>query len=135
MNPDEIANKLKEILIEVSPIVEEYTQSVCPLCDDVCCKQKHGIPEEKDRIYLKLIGIPEYSLDGRGPEEPCQFLGSSGCIKPRWQRPLRCTWYFCERLITAMDEGDQRKARRLIELIKEIVELNRRLIKTYSSDP
>ncbi|MFN3740940.1 MAG: hypothetical protein ACK4TF_09785 [Thermodesulfovibrionales bacterium] len=135
MSPEEIAERLKEILIEVSPIIEEYTQTTCPLRDDVCCKQKHVIPEEKDRIYMKLIGIPGYSLDSRKEEEPCQFLGPEGCIKPRWQRPLRCTWYFCKRLLKAMDQGDQRKARRLIEMIKEIVELSGRLVRTDSPGP
>lgn len=130
MSPEETAQRLKEILIEVSPLIEEYTRSICPLCNDVCCKQKHVIPEEKDQIYMKLIGIPEYNLDTRGPEEPCQFLGPKGCIRPRWQRPLRCTWYFCESLLKAMDDGDQRKARRLIEMIKEIVELSGRLVRT-----
>ncbi len=128
MSPEEIAKELKEILIEASPLIEDYTRITCALCEHVCCKQRHAIPEEKDLIYMKLAGIPEYSLDNRGPEEPCQFLGPAGCMKPRWQRPLRCTWYFCERLLKTMDEGDQRKARRLIEIIKEIVELSRRLI-------
>lgn len=135
MSPEEIAERLKELLIEVSPLIEEYTQATCPLCEDVCCKQRHALPEEKDLLYMRLTGIPEYSLDNRGPEEPCQFLGAKGCIKPRWQRPLRCTWYFCERLLRAMDEGDQRKARRLIEMVKEIVELSGRLIRTDSPDP
>ncbi|MCX7793882.1 MAG: hypothetical protein N2257_05705 [Thermodesulfovibrionales bacterium] len=127
MNSKEIAVRLKELLIEISPLIEEYTSYICPLCQDVCCKQKHAIPEEKDLIYMKLTGIPEYTLDGRGPEENCQFLGEKGCIKPRWQRPLRCTWYFCSSLLRAMDEGDQKKARKLTELIRDMVELSGRL--------
>jgi len=122
-----IATRLKELLIGVSPLIEEYTWQVCPQCQDVCCKQKHAIPEEKDILYMKLIGLPMSSLENRDPESPCQFLGEKGCIKPRWQRPLRCTWYFCEALLRAMDEGDQRKARRLIDMIKEIVNLSGKL--------
>lgn len=128
MKAEEIAIRLKGLLTEVSPLIEEYTQRVCPLCEDVCCKQKHASPEERDLIYMKLTGISEYILEAPDPEEPCQFLGEKGCIKPRWQRPLRCTWYFCERLLKEMDQGDQRKARRLIEAIKEIIELSRKLM-------
>ncbi len=122
-----VAIRLKELLIEVSPVIEEYTRQVCPQCHDVCCKQKHAIPEERDILYLRLIGLSMPSIDDRDHEETCQFLGEKGCIKPRWQRPLRCTWYFCEALLKAIDEGDQRKARRLIDMIKEIVHLSGKL--------
>ncbi len=122
-----VATRLKELLIEVSPVIEEYTRQVCPQCQDVCCKQRHAIPEERDILYLGLIGLSMPSIDDRDPDGACQFLGDKGCIKPRWQRPLRCTWYFCEALLKAIDEGDQKKARKLIDMIKEIVHLSGRL--------
>lgn len=127
MRPEDIAFKLKYLLIEVSPLIEELTQKICPQCNDVCCRQKHVIPEEKDRIYLKITGA-EYSVEDRDPEGLCQFLGERGCVRPRWQRPLRCTWYFCDSLLKEMDERDQRKVRRLIEIIQEIVKLSGMLV-------
>lgn len=41
------------------------------------------------------------------------MMGQQGCTQPRWLRPFRCTWYFCDPLIKALDEGSQRKARKL----------------------
>jgi hypothetical protein len=131
----QIATRLKELLIEVSPVIEEYTRQVCPQCQDVCCKQKHAVPEERDILYMRVIGLSMPSIDDRDPEETCQFLGEKGCTKPRWQRPLRCTWYFCEALLRAMDEGDQKKSRRLIDMINEIVHLSARLLEVKTDSP
>ncbi len=130
MRPEEIARRLKEALIEVSPAIEEFTSMICPLCTDVCCRQKHAFPEERDLLFMKFLNTPFIIPDGRDPEGPCQFLGERGCIKERWQRPLRCTWYFCEDLLKAMDEAQQKKVRRLIGLIKEIVLLSKELLES-----
>lgn len=131
MTPEEIALQLKNLIIEVSPLIEEFTQKTCPYCKDVCCKQRHAIPEERDILYRKLLRLQPETFDNRDEDEPCQFLSNQGCIKPRWQRPLRCTWYFCDSLLKAIDEGNQKKARRLIEQIKSIVELSRLLTEGY----
>ena len=117
------AEQLKELLIESSPLIEEYTGMVCPDCRDVCCRQKHGTFREADRIYLKALGIEVPPQDpALTPESPCQFMGPTGCIRPRWLRPFKCTWYFCEPLLAALNEGPQRKARRLSALLQEMVD-------------
>ncbi len=118
------AQELKELLVRFSPLIEEYTKKVCPVCTDVCCKQKHGMLQERDGVYLAALGVetsvhdPTLPLDG-----PCQFLGPAGCVKPRWQRAWKCTWYFCEALIEAMDEGPQREARELTRMMERMMEL------------
>jgi len=125
MNPDyTAAQKLKNLLKEVSPLIEEYTAAVCPGCRDVCCKQRHGIMTDLDRRYAAALGEslpaydPERSLDG-----PCQFMGAEGCALPRWLRPWRCTSYFCVPLLMAMEQGPQKKARQISALIQEIVDI------------
>jgi len=112
MNNRDTATKLKEQLIRISPLIEEYTAKVCPECTDVCCKQKHGMYRDQDRNYLRGLGVSIPRRDATRPlEGPCEMMGPRGCSQPRWLRPFRCTWYFCEPLIKALHEGSQKKAR------------------------
>lgn len=118
------AHALKELLTELSPLIEEYTAAVCPDCEDVCCKQKRCAPEPVDLCYLALLGSPLPLIDNtRDPDGPCQFMAQSGCIAPRWLRPWRCTWYFCLPLLEAMGQGPQKKARQISALVQRIVDI------------
>jgi len=122
MTPDQ-AHRLKQLLIESSPLIEEYTAAVCPGCVDVCCRQKHGTHCSRDLAYLHELGTPAPPLDaGRDPDGPCQFMGQTGCTLPRWMRAFKCTWYFCEPLLAALNEGDPRKARRLSAALQKMVD-------------
>jgi hypothetical protein len=135
-NNTAVAEKLKKLLIESSPLIEEYTAAVCPACTDVCCRQKHGLYREVDSAYLKSLGITAPRRDGsRQLEGPCESMGPKGCIQPRWMRPIKCTWYFCEPLLNALDEGSPRKARRLYALLGEMTELFGELAGNHDSMP
>jgi hypothetical protein len=122
MTPDQ-AHQLKQLLIESSPLIEEYTAVVCPACVDVCCRQKHGTHCSRDLAYLRALGAPAPPLDAdRDPDGPCQFMGQSGCILPRWTRAFKCTWYFCDALLAALDEGEPKKARQLSAILQDMVD-------------
>jgi hypothetical protein len=122
MTPDQ-AQKLKQLLIASSPLIEEYTAAVCPGCVDVCCRQKHGTHCSRDLAYLLALGTPVPPLDAaRDPDGPCQFMGQAGCTLPRWTRAFKCTWFFCEPLLAALNEGDPRKARRLSAALQKMVD-------------
>lgn len=126
MNQDAaaVAEKLKTLLIVLSPLIEEYTATVCPDCQDICCKQKRSLPDQGDILYRAALGTSPSERDiSRDPDGPCQFMGQSGCVTPRWLRPWRCTWYFCDPLIAALNAGPQKKARHLSTLIQKIVDL------------
>ena len=123
-----IAEKLKKLLIEASPLIEEYTAAVCPACTDVCCRQKHGLYQKSDIAYLQALGVKAPPRDqGRPPEGSCEFMGPRGCEQPRWLRPFKCTWYFCEPLLNALNDGPSRKARRLSALLRDMADLYREL--------
>jgi len=122
MTPDQ-AQQLQQLLIEASPLIEEYTAAVCPGCIDVCCRQKHGTHCSRDLAYLRALSTPAPPLEaGRDPEGPCQFMGHAGCTLPRWLRAFKCTWYFCEPLLAALNAGAPRKARRLSNALQNIVD-------------
>jgi hypothetical protein len=122
----DIANRLKLLLIDSSPLIEEYTASLCPGCTDVCCRQKHGLYRESDVLYLQALGVSIPPRDAARPlEGPCEAMGPRGCVHERWLRPFKCTWYFCEPLLAALDQGPQKKARKLAALMQEMIELYR----------
>lgn len=124
MNQTAIAEKLRRLLIETSPFIEQYTREVCPACTNVCCKQKHGVFRERDILYLNALAndVPLHD-ESRPPEGPCQFMCPTGCARPRWLRPFKCTWYFCDLMLEAMKEGPQRENRHFIEALREMVRL------------
>lgn len=121
MTRSHTVQRLKQLLIESSPLIEAYTRQVCPSCTDVCCIQRHGLFTESDRGYLAALDEPVPPHDPLRPlEESCQFLTGAGCMKPRWQRAWKCTWYFCEPLLRALAEGPQRNARALSAALEEM---------------
>ena len=118
------AKQLQQLLMESSSLIEDYTRDICPHCDDVCCRQKHGAYRERDIIYLNAIGAFPPPFDhNRPPESSCEFLGHDGCIHPRWMRPFKCTWYFCAPIIKAMQERPGRSTRELTALMEEMIRL------------
>jgi hypothetical protein len=122
MSRIDAAGRLKQLLIESSPLMEEYTRDLCPGCADVCCRQKHGMYRERDIVYLSALGTAIPARDPARPlEGPCEAIGERGCKHPRWLRPFKCTWYFCDPLLEAMNDGSQKKARALANVMKEMI--------------
>ena len=118
------AGKLQQLLIESSPLIEEYTREICPGCTDVCCRQKHGIYRERDLLYLNALGTAIPARDPARPlDGPCEALGERGCTHPRWLRPFKCTWYFCEPIILAMRDRPPRSTRALTAVMEEMIRL------------
>ena len=123
-SPTAAAKRLQQLLIESSPLIEEYTRDLCPGCTDVCCRQKHGRYRERDLAYLHAIDETAPVFDyARPSESTCEFLGERGCIHPRWLRPFKCTWYFCDPLLRAMDERPGRQTRKLTAVMEEMIRL------------
>ena len=125
---EDILVGLRVLFEEINPLMERYIPEVCPDCEDVCCKQRHAYYDAEDMIYISARGlsVPEYSE--RGLDEPCEFLSFEGCSRPRWQRPFRCTWFFCGPLLQHMNDGPGRPYRRLVGLLQDIVELRSELV-------
>jgi len=116
------AVRLQLLLIETAPLIEQYTREICPGCADVCCRQKHGIYRERDALYLNALGTAIPARDPSRPlDGPCEALGKFGCKHPRWLRPFKCTWYFCDPLLEAMNDGPQKKARALSGVMKDMI--------------
>ena len=102
----EIASELKEILEAVSPFIEKHTALICPLCKRVCCINKHGRHTKEDICFFRALGLEEPSIDRYGKDsDPCGYLAANGCSLHRWERPFRCTWFFCDPLLQSMKDN------------------------------
>jgi hypothetical protein len=118
------AGRLQQLLIESSPLIEVYTRELCPRCTAVCCRQKHGIYGKRDHNYLNALRTAIPARDPARPlDGPCEALGEHGCIHPRWLRPFKCTWYFCEPIVLAMQDRPQRSTRALTAVMEEMIRL------------
>jgi len=102
----EIAHKLEGILNDISPFIEKHTALVCPLCESVCCINKHGRHTKEDICFFTALGINVPSIDrDRKDTDPCGYLDANGCSLHRWERPFRCTWFFCDPLLQSMKDN------------------------------
>ena len=100
--------RIREILEEMEPVLEQACAAVCPGCTDVCCARATIWYDFKDLLYLFFTGSDTGRLPGPGfpdgqirkVKEPgggqtCVHLGPDGCSQPRIRRPFVCTWYLC----------------------------------------
>lgn len=102
----ELARTVKDNIETISPLIQSYTELICPSCKENCCINKHGFYNFEDLVYLHALGIKVYKFNFSGQDsDPCQFLSSNGCILERQYRPSGCNWYFCNSLLQEMEKS------------------------------
>ncbi len=132
--PEGLARLMAESFERLSPYIERHTAEVCPGCKKVCCANKHGTPEREDYLFYLALGAQAKPASGAA-DEVCSLLEVSGCALPRWRRPFRCTWYFCEPLLDSMRLGNGRQYRLFVAELARLVELRAMLIDFFPSAP
>jgi len=119
-----LAEEMREAYDSVSPFIEHHTSRVCPDCLSVCCIDRHGTHEREDLALIEALGeVPPPERPLEQDTSPCRQLGEMGCGLMRWQRPYRCTWYFCSALLEAMDQEDPRAYREFIRKLRRLQDL------------
>lgn len=119
-----VARQIKEAYDEVSPLIESYTAATCPTCTSVCCIDRHGTHEHEDLIYFDALKAMPLGMKPLPRDtEPCRYLSETGCRLKRWQRPFKCTWYFCDRLLKEVSSTAPRRHRALIEALQRLQNL------------
>lgn len=99
------AQKIHDGFEQISPLIQQNTEKICPECRNVCCISKHGYYLFEDLIYLYALGLrPPDCEFGRKETDPCQFLSHNGCSMEQPFRPSGCTWYFCDALLEYMEK-------------------------------
>jgi len=116
------AERIRMAVEKISPFIQQATQAVCPKCEDICCKSKHGYYNFEDLVYIHALGLkaPRHE-SGRADSDPCQFLSEKGCTMDRTVRPSGCNWYFCNALLDDMEEMPG--YREFDDALREVAEL------------
>ena len=112
---------MQEAYDEVSPFIELHTSRVCPTCQKVCCIDRHGTHEKEDIAFIEGLGEtppPEQPLSE--DTLPCRQLNERGCKLRRWERPYRCTWYFCQALLDTMPDDNRKEYRKFITKLQRL---------------
>ncbi|MBI4680360.1 MAG: hypothetical protein HY753_03915 [Nitrospirae bacterium] len=130
---EKTADELKEAFDSVSPYIQKHTSQVCPSCPKVCCIDRHGRYEENDLIFIAAMRLDNLNCESDRPDtDPCRFLSEKGCSLPRYRRPFRCTWYFCEKLLDSMKDDGAREYKSFISALQKLQGLRQKLLEMNS---
>ncbi len=128
---EKAVSELNSAFDSVSPYIERHTSVVCPSCEDVCCINRHSFYDDRDLIFVHALGLSDNtSCPDIKDTDPCRFLGKTGCMLPRYKRPFRCTWYFCDRLLKSMESDSPKEYRVFISALQDL-QSARQKIKKY----
>jgi hypothetical protein len=124
-----VAREMKRAYEAVSPFIEKHTARACPSCPRVCCIDRHAVNEEEDLAFFSALGVDAPQVRAKERDtEPCRHLSSRGCSLPRWQRPYRCTWYFCQTLLEEMPGESAAEYREFIMTLGRLRSVRQRLV-------
>jgi hypothetical protein len=126
---EELALELKEAFAVVSPFIEKHTAMVCPHCENLCCKDRHGRYDEHDLVFLRALGA-EIHPDQNDREEsgPCRYMSEKGCSIERWLRPFRCTHFFCDALLKSLENDNAKLYRAFVEYLQYLIGVRQELL-------
>lgn len=125
----ELASDLKDAYDIVSPFIEKHTAEVCPLCEKVCCIDKHGHYDADDKVFIRTLGIEIFDdLPDRKATDPCRFLGKAGCSLERWRRPYRCTFFFCRPLLKSLENDNAKFYRAFMEYFQYLLDIRQKFL-------
>ncbi len=124
-----LAEELKETFIVLSPFIEKHASVVCPDCEDVCCKDKHGRYDKYDIAFLTALGeyVPQDTIE-REEAGPCRYMSDTGCSLERWIRPYRCTFFFCNQLMNSMENDNAKMYRAFRSYLEHLVSVRQKLL-------
>jgi len=126
---EDLAIDIKEAFKTVSPFIEKHTAIVCPDCNHLCCKDKHGRHDQDDIKFLKAINeaVPPAQPD-RNESGPCRYMSEKGCFLERYLRPFRCTHFFCDPLLKSLENDNAKLYRAFVEYLQYLIALRQKLL-------
>jgi hypothetical protein len=128
-NLAELADEVRQAFKTVSPFIEKHTAIVCPECKKVCCIDKHGRYDENDLLFFRALGVNKHhNLPDRGESDPCRYLNEKGCSRERWERPFRCTQFFCDALLKSLENDNAKLYRAFVEYLQYLISVRQRLL-------
>lgn len=127
-----LAQEVKNRILKIDPFVDVYAKKVCSVCPNICCLNKNSRYEYDDLIYVLALR-EEFPLPQRklNEKEPCYLLTEKGCKIPRYLRPLRCNWYFCNDLLKEMESAPARTFREFSNTFNEMLYIRQQMLNSF----
>ncbi len=100
----DMAVNVRNGILAVDSFIQRHTSVVCTRCRKVCCINRHAYLNTDDLIYIYALGLKPPRYQHREESDACQFLSPGGCSLDRTVRPSGCNWYFCNPLLSHMEE-------------------------------
>jgi hypothetical protein len=121
------SKRLRYLLEQIFPIMEDLCRKTCPTCTDICCRRAWVWVDFKDLLFFHLAGIvpPEAQLLGRQGDR-CRYAGPRGCRLDRIQRPFVCIWYVCPEQARLLNARPTEKSA-LSDIFEQIKKYRRRM--------
>lgn len=100
-----LAQELRAAFEGAEEHLERLAALSCSGCAKVCCRDMHSVHDRVDLEFLSALGAqkPIRATPTEGGAGPCRFIKREGCSLPRWMRPYKCTWFFCEEALEALE--------------------------------
>ena len=131
---EKILSEIKEAFNNISPYIQRHTAEVCPSCPNVCCVKRHSYYDKDDMVFIHALGLKGNGCKADSEDsEPCRFLQEKGCFLPRYMRPFRCTWYFCERLLDSMQSDRAKEYRAFVSAFQNLQNIRQRFLEMVES--
>ena len=114
---------------------DDFTGPICRKCPTPCCVNRHGFPDFEDLIVFQAMGTkpPPFNCNVEDTG-PCQFLGPTGCILPRYGRSYRCTWYFCDPCMDRFQHEERFEFKRFETIMGQLARRRNRLLKQFEKE-
>ncbi|MBI4682066.1 MAG: hypothetical protein HY757_03070, partial [Nitrospirae bacterium] len=82
-----------------------------------------------DLIFLRALGVEvKNNQPDREETGPCRYMNEKGCLLERWERPFRCTQFFCDALLKSLENDNAKLYRAFVEYLKHLIEVRQRLL-------
>ena len=106
----------------LDPHMNAYCQATCPTCGDPCCDGRKVFFNRVDLLYLASLGDvgPPIGQTRTEPGAMCRYLGPTGCLLARMQRPYVCVWFLCEPQMELLNATPGSFQRQLINVLTNI---------------
>ena len=123
---------------------ESFTRANCPTCPTPCCRRparllptdillaestgwKANLPVDGDTDLVSemsgrmvnALKDPPKTGEAEPGDQPCEFLGESGCTFPTDLRPFGCTAFICRYMYARLDRPSLTRIKRLVRELEE----------------
>lgn len=127
----EIVGKIENLLKETVDMQKDCVKRVCAACKIPCCLRVHYLFNDKDILFLRLLGRELSWKRELLTKKGCWFLGEQGCILDPGSRPFICHTYICHDLEMELNRCDPGLMAALDEKFKIIGRMRSQLREEY----